>query len=168
MTPNINYSDAVTRVKAVWPLVKSLILGMGINLVAAVAAYILIPDTAVMTKQEIEDKTQLSRQELLIRKSAAIGMVLSLKKSITVTHNAFTTVFKVPGLESKLRATAQMLASAPAFWMSYKILYHRLSTGEASLNIREVAKGGTPKGALAGSIFTAGVINGALATPSPV
>lgn len=168
MNPNINYSDAVLKVKALWPIVKSLILGIGINMAIAVIAYLLIPDTAVMTKQELEEQVQLSQQELLIRKSAAIGMALALKKSITVTANAFTTIFKVPGLESKLRATSQMLASAPAFWMSYKILYHRLTTGEASLNIREIVNGGVPKGALAGAIFTGGVIHGRLSASTPV
>ena len=93
MNPNINYSDAVLKVKAMWPIVKSLILGMGINLAIAVIAYLLIPDAAVMTKQELEEKVQLSQQELLMRKSAAIGMALALKKSITVTANAFTTIF---------------------------------------------------------------------------
>ena len=145
MNPSSNISTAVQKTQAAWPIVKSLLMSIGVKFAMAVAAYTLIPDHAVMTKSEIEENTQLSDKELLIRKSAVLCIAMSLKYSATKIPGQLATVFKVPGLESKLRASANLILSTPAFWLSYKTIETRVKNGSGSLNIREIAPEGMPK-----------------------
>ena len=65
LNPNIN--AAVQKTVAAWPIVKSLLLSLGVKFGMAVAAYMLIPDSAVMTKSEIKEDVQLSDKELCLR-----------------------------------------------------------------------------------------------------
>lgn len=160
MNPNTpqNIQEVITLLTPSWQTVKSILTNIGISFAASVAAYLLIPDTAVMTKQEIEDNVQLASRELLLRKSAVIVIALSLKHAATKLPGQISTIFKVPGVESKLRAAASMLTSAPAFWLSYKTIEARVTSSTPTLNIREIAPQGAPYGALTAATFLGSAI----------
>lgn len=161
MNPNINPQQAATAVQQYWPLIKAILQSVGISFATAAAANALIPDTAVMTKAEIEEGVELSKTELTIRKSAVPVMALSLKSAGKSLYTNLNTLFRTPGVESKIRATASLISSSPAFWLSYKMLEHRIKEGEATLNIRDITKDGVPTKALAAAGMFGGVVTGA-------
>lgn len=156
LNPNIN--AAVQKTVAAWPIVKSLLLSLGVKFGMAVAAYMLIPDSAVMTKSEIKEDVQLSDKELLIRKSTVLAIALALKHSVINLPGQINTVFKVPGVESKLKASANLIMSTPAFWLSYKTIEARIKNGTPTLNIREIAPNGMPKAIRIGTPVLAGTL----------
>lgn len=161
MNPNINPQQALTAVQQYWPLIKAVLQSVGIPLATVAAANVFIPDHAVMTKTEIADGVELSKTELLIRKAAVPAMALSLKSAGKSIYTNFGTILKTPGVESKIRAAASLLASSPALWTAYKILEHRIKTGEGSLNIREVNDGNVmPPKAVQAAVFLGGAVMG--------
>lgn len=166
MVPN---QQAATAAKQIWPLIKNMVVGLGISAATAIAAHALIPDSAVMTKEELENNTELSTTELVIRKSAIPLVMTSLFNAPKNIVN-ISKLFKTPGVESKVRATAALLIHTPGFYTAFKTLKHRYEEGEGTLNIREIMPHPS-KAALAGApaagSFLNGLAAGISAAPTP-
>ena len=122
---------------AAWPTIAPILKSVGISLAEAVAAMYLVPDHAVMTKDEVEKGEELSASELMIRKAAIPIIVSNLAGAPTKITNIGWLV-AAPGVESKVRAFAQVLKGAPGFFITYKALSKRIEDKYPTLNIREL------------------------------
>lgn len=123
---------------AAWPTIAPILKGVGISMAEAVAATYLVPDHAVMTKDEVEKGVTLSTAELMIRKAAIPIIVRNLAGAPTKIVNIGRLV-AAPGVESKARAFAQILKSTPGFFITYKALAKRIEDKYPTLSIRELS-----------------------------
>lgn len=130
----------IQQLMRIWPLVAPLIKGVGLRFAQSVAAYYLIPDEAVMTKEEIKNGTELSQSELLLRKSAVPVIISTLAGAPSKVVNIGRLV-QAPGVESKVRAFAAVLKNAPGFYLTYQALAKRIEEKTPTLNIRELSAG---------------------------
>lgn len=121
--------------KILGPMVLNFLKSKGITLSMCAAAYYLIPDHAVMSKEELSDNTQLSQKELVLRKAAVVMTVLALKGAVKTTVD-LTTLLK-SGSKPTIMHAAKLLMAAPAFLTTYKVVHNRIEKGEGSMNIRE-------------------------------
>lgn len=127
----------IQKVIAAWPTIAPILKSVGISMAEVVAAMYLVPDYAVMTKDEVEKGEELSASELMIRKSAIPIIVSNLAGAPTKIINIGRLV-AAPGVESKVRAFAQVLNGAPGFFIAYKALSKRIEDKYPTLNIREL------------------------------
>lgn len=125
---------------AAWPTIAPILKSAGISMAEVVAAMYLVPDHAVMTKDEVEKGVELPASELMIRKSAIPIIISNLAGAPTKITN-IGRLAAAPGVESKVRAFAQVLKGAPEFFITYKALSKRIEDKYPTLNIREL----TPK-----------------------
>lgn len=146
----------VNRIRLVWPFLKTVLLKAGITFSMVVAAVHLIPDTAVMSKDEIENKTVLPEKELYLRKAVIPGIIMTgcaIPKNIKYVF----TMSRNPGIQSKLLAFSRILVMTPAFLLAYNILKRRLDQQEPTLNIRELTKDSPISPKAQAAISTAGL-----------
>ena len=134
-------SDTTYTLRRVYESLRPKLVGLGIGFAAAAASYYIVPDSAVKTKQEIDEGTELSKQELMLRKVAVMLIVNSVKDTMVNAIN-IASLLRVPGVESKIRATAALLSATPSLYIAYKVLMRKFSSQEATLNVRELV---TPK-----------------------
>lgn len=138
MDSQIN-SKLINAIKMTWPLVKGPLASIGISFVIATAACHLIPDQAVMSKEEIENKQKLEPRELLIRKAAIPAIIYAGCKLPGNIMKAFQ-MSRNPGILPKLLALAKTLSLTPSFMMAYGIIKHKIEMQEPTLNVREILK----------------------------
>lgn len=143
-----------------WAALKPRLVGLGCTFAAFAAAQVMVPDHAVMTKQELNDNVELSKTELAIRKAAVILIIHTLINLPQTTIN-IGKLFTTPGLESKLRATAQLLKSAPGFYMAYTAMVKKYKGEDLSLSIRDYTDN-APKKTLGAAHFIGSVASDAL------
>lgn len=121
----------------VWPILKAKLEQQGVTLAAFLAAYFLIPDHAVMSKEEIAEGVELPQRELALRKIAVVTMAGALKSAVGKTIDIGTLLAQ--GKTPTLRHAASLLIAAPAFFTTYKLLRNRLEKGDGTMNFRDVA-----------------------------
>ena len=68
-------------------------------------------------------------------------IVNSVKDTMMNAVN-IASLLRVPGVESKVRATAALLSATPSLYIAYKVLMRKFSNQESTLNVRELV---TPK-----------------------
>lgn len=114
---------------------KKAIISSGITVAMFMAAQFLIPDHAVMSKEELENKTILPKRELALRKAFVVMTALALKGTIRTAIDLGTLISA--RRKPSLMHTASLLASAPSFLVTYKTIKQRLANGEGTLNFRD-------------------------------
>ena len=116
---------------------QGLLKAVGIGTALAVAASLLIPDHAVMSKQELDDNTELSSAELMMRKSAVpliVGSLLNAPRNLV----SVARLLRAPGVETKVRATARAMASVPGWYAAFRVIQKRIENEEGTLNPRAI------------------------------
>lgn len=121
--------------KMLGPMTLKWLKGKGITLAMCAAAYYLVPDHAVMSKDELAEHKELSQRELFLRKAAVVVTVLAMKGAIRTTINLGQLV--KDGQKPTIMHAAQLMMAAPAFLATYKVIANRIEKGEGSMNIRE-------------------------------
>ena len=119
---------------------QGLLKAVGIGTALAVAASLLIPDHAVMSKQELDDNTELSSVELMMRKSAVpliVGSLLNAPKNLV----SVARLLKAPGVETKVRGTARAMASVPGWYAAFRVIQKRIENEEGTLHSHGSAYG---------------------------
>lgn len=155
------------QLREVFRTLRPILVGMGIQFAFAAASMLLIPDAAVKTKQEIDEDTELSTSELMLRK-VAVSLIVNSARSSASTMVDVSRLLRVPGVESKVRAAAALLASTPSFYIAFKALKRKFVDKEQpTLSIRELVSPGETKAiftaAGAGNVLNAGATGWALA-----
>lgn len=116
--------------------VKRFLISKGISIVVCLAATYLIPDHAVMSKEEITDGVQPSKKELVIRKIFVLVAALAIKGAIRATID----ISQLISARQKphLLQVASLVASAPSFLITYKTIKQRIMNGSGTLNLRDL------------------------------
>lgn len=126
-------SELKTILKSVAKQNQGLLKAVGVGTAMAIAASLLIPDHAVMTKEELDEGTKLSNAELMMRKSAIpviVGSLLNAPKNLI----SVARLVRAPGVETKVRAAAKAFASIPGWYAAFRVIQKRIENEEATLN----------------------------------
>ena len=130
-------ASKIQGTREIYRMLKPQLVGLGITFATAAASYFIVPDAAVKTKQEIDEGTELSKPELMLRKVAVMMIVNSVKDTMVNALN-IASLLRAPGVESKVRASAALLSATPSLYTAFKILKRKLEGQEPSLNVREL------------------------------
>ena len=152
-------ASKINGLRETYRMLKPQFVGLGITFATAAASYFIVPDAAVKTKQEIDEGTELSKPELMLRKVAVMMIVNSVKDTMLNALN-ISSLLRTPGVESKVRASAALLSATPSLYVAFKILKRKLEGQEPSLNVRDLLSTGEMKAmgaaAMAGKVLDGG------------
>lgn len=129
----------IMQLKQLWQMLGKSFMYVGLTFALVAAAMHVIPDEAVMSKDELEKGEALDIKEQAIRKGAIIAIILAGCK-IPSNLNKILQLSKTPGVQSKLLALARTLSMTPAFTVAYQLVKRKIESQETTLNIRELEK----------------------------